>query len=122
MVPVLVLAATLGWTAPGDDGYVGTAAGYDLRMSLTPITDSTWDCAVPILDVPTPSMAGERDTCVVPDGSLYFAIKAVDEAGNWSELSNVVARDACAPEDYNCDGTSDISDLIGLIDYMFGGR
>ena len=119
MIPILILAATLQWTAPGDDGFAGTAAQYDIRVALEPITDSTWHCAVPIPNVPTPSKAGLIDTCSVPAGALYFAIVTVDEAGNRSEISNVVSQDACAPEDYNCDGSVDISDLMDLIDYMF---
>ena len=33
---------TLIWTSPGDDGYTGVAAAYDIRYSTTPIDDSNF--------------------------------------------------------------------------------
>ncbi|HZG77142.1 MAG TPA: DNRLRE domain-containing protein, partial [Paenibacillus sp.] len=35
----------LSWTAPGDDGAVGTAASYDIRYHTAPITVNNWNDA-----------------------------------------------------------------------------
>ncbi len=113
-------AASLTWTAPGDDGNVGTATEYDLRISDVPITEGNWDSCVQIEGEPVPSVAGTQESY-----EFYFAIKTVDEAGNWSLLSNVVVVpydcDNWDPMrgDFDCSGQLDISDLMMLIDYMF---
>ncbi len=88
-------SATLSWTAPGDDGNVGTASGYDLRYATSVITEGNWNSASQVIGEPVPSVAGSAETLVVddldPEQTYYFAIKAVDEANNWSALSNVYA-------------------------------
>jgi Tol biopolymer transport system component len=86
-------SATLHWTAPGDNGATGTAAGYDLRHSTEPITWQTWNSATAVLGVPLPSIAGTVESFTVTGlesgQTYYFALKAVDDAANWSELSNL---------------------------------
>ncbi len=88
---------TLSWTAPGDDGLVGTAAAYELRVSGSSINDANWGAATVVGGMPTPLPAGTRQGTVVrgltPGTTYYFAMKTVDEAGNWSGLSNVVRWD-----------------------------
>lgn len=88
-------AVTLTWTAPGDDGASGTAAAYDIRYATSAITSSNWSSAVPIANIPTPQPAGTRQSVDVNgldyQTIYYFAIKAVDESGNWSGLSNVTS-------------------------------
>lgn len=81
----------LQWTAPGDDGVVGTAAEYDLRYSNGPITAQNFLSATPVPSVPRPRAAGylEMAAASVPDGPLWFALRTRDEAGNWSAISNV---------------------------------
>ena len=44
----------LVWTAPGDDGAVGTATNYDLRMSTAPIDGSNFTSALQIGGMPAP--------------------------------------------------------------------
>jgi hypothetical protein len=84
----------LYWTAPGDDGTVGTAHHYEVRMSVAAITNSNWSAAPLIGGAPAPLPSGERQRMVVRglsrDSTYYFAVKTVDHAGNVSELSNVV--------------------------------
>ena len=81
------------WTAPGDDGSTGTAKVYDLRYSTQPITDTTWPRATLVSGEPTPAAAGTAQnkpvTGLAYDTTYYFAIKATDEKGNTSGLSNV---------------------------------
>jgi chitodextrinase len=83
---------TLTWTATGDDGHSGTAAQYDIRYSPAPISVTTWPSAEPCLNEPVPQPAGTAETYVMgglnPRSTYYFAMKAADEAGNWSALSN----------------------------------
>jgi triacylglycerol esterase/lipase EstA (alpha/beta hydrolase family) len=82
------------WTAPGDNGNVGTALSYDIRYSGQPITtDAVFNSATQIGAGGCPSPAGSSE-CVqmmgLPRGSgVYVAMKARDGAGNWSAMSNV---------------------------------
>ncbi len=94
----------LNWTAPGDDGNVGTAHSYEVRYSTTAISDSAsseekqawWSSAVPIKNPspPKPKAAGSSQNVAVNSlasgTTYYFAMKSSDEAGNISELSNIV--------------------------------
>lgn len=128
----LILAVLLTWIAPGDDGNVGTATEYDLRVSVDSITEDNWDIAGQVIGEPIPQVAGSAESCAVtglsPRTTYYFAIKGVDEAANWSELSNVVSVEVCPCDtsdvmrfDVDCSGIIDISDLMVIIEYMFGG-
>lgn len=101
LVPALARAqgagadsVTLAWTAPGDDNAIGRATTYDVRMSTSQITNANFDSATPVTGEPSPANAGTRQTMRVRNltrGTTYwFAIKTVDDAGNWSGISNVV--------------------------------
>ncbi|MFH1144937.1 MAG: fibronectin type III domain-containing protein [Candidatus Eisenbacteria bacterium] len=94
-------AIVLRWTAPGDDGANGTAASYDLRHAVAMISSTSWENAVMLDGVPVPQAAGGHEEYAVPDlrpdSSRFFALCAVDEAGNRAELSNVAALDRDPP-------------------------
>ncbi|MEM6531829.1 MAG: fibronectin type III domain-containing protein [Myxococcota bacterium] len=83
----------LSWVAPGDDGFLGTATEYDLRMSTAPITADTFSQATRIPSEP-PLPAGMIEVltapALAPETSYWFALVSVDNAGNRSPLSNVV--------------------------------
>ena len=89
---------TLRWNAPGDDGAAGTAAQYDVRyVAGTAITnDAAFAAATPVAGEPAPQVAGTVQTVTVSglgSGTTFsFAMKTMDEAGNWSALSNSVSR------------------------------
>ncbi|MES1164231.1 MAG: S8 family serine peptidase, partial [Verrucomicrobiota bacterium] len=94
---------TLGFTATGDDGAVGTAAAYELRYATSPIGPATWAAATPA-PAPAPRAPGTAEVITVaglaPTTLYYFAIKAVDDVDNRSLLSNVAVgstRDGTAP-------------------------
>jgi chitodextrinase len=86
-------SVTLHWTAPGDDSTTGTAALYDIRYSASAITPANWSSAIQVTGEPTPHAAGTAESMLItglqPATTYYFAIKAADEAGNWSGLSNI---------------------------------
>ena len=85
----------LSWTAPGDDGYDGTATQYDIRFYNFEITDSNWSQAIQLANPPQPQAAGTRQTWTIPSSAgltpgatYYFALRARDEMNNWSPVSN----------------------------------
>lgn len=86
----------LSWTAPGDDGSIGTAASYDVRGSTSPITAANFSSAGMVADTPpNPAVAGTNQSMTVtglsPGITYYFAIKTSDDAPNTSAISNVVS-------------------------------
>jgi len=86
---------TLTWTAPGDDGNNGTATEYDIRYATSGIDNETWEFAIQSSGEPAPGPAGSNETFVV-DGlaaatTYYFALKTIDNAGNWANLSNIAS-------------------------------
>ncbi len=93
-------AATLTWTAVGDDGDSGVAESYDLRYSTSNITPGNFSTATAVVGEGAPVPPGQVDTFTVTGlaagTAYYFAIKVSDEVGNWSGLSNV-ARGATEP-------------------------
>jgi beta propeller repeat protein len=95
-------SATLIFTAPGDDMGVGTATAYDLRYWTSPITEENWQDAVPVSSLPDPLAAGSSETITVngldAGTGYYFALKAMDESGLFSPLSNVASGTTTIPE------------------------
>jgi hypothetical protein len=90
-------SVNLAWTAPGDDGAIGTAKLYEMRMSTTPIDASNWDSAMPVTGLAAPQPGGTREVATVAGltrgVTYYFALRTQDDAGNWSQLSNTLVWD-----------------------------
>lgn len=90
-------SAFLAWTAPGDDTTTGTATEYDIRYhtSLPAKADTAawWESATQVVGEPTPQGSGSAESMEVtglsPATPYYFAIKALDEHFNPSELSDI---------------------------------
>ena len=84
---------TLNWIASGDDGNIGTATSYDIRYATSTITEDTWNFAMQATGEFEPKQAGSAETFIVtslqPGTTYYFAIKAADDNGLWSGLSNI---------------------------------
>ena len=93
--------ATLSFTAPGDNGYAGTAQYYDIRYSATPIAESNWKDAMPVDQDPNPLPAGSKVTATATGlkagTTYYFALKATDRALLSSGLSNVASTTTTIP-------------------------
>ena len=87
---------TLHWTAPGDDGLIGNATRYDLRYSTHLMTAPSFNAAKAATGLPTPKPPGGQETFTLnglaPDSTYFIAIKTLDNAGNWSVMSNVKIR------------------------------
>lgn len=93
---------TLSWTTPGDDGMIGQATAYDLRYSTELLTEANWDncpsaeCGL-IENEPVPGQPYFHQEFTFPlqvelGIDYYFAIKTVDDAGNWSGISNIAIK------------------------------
>ncbi|MEW5937025.1 MAG: S8 family serine peptidase, partial [Candidatus Thermoplasmatota archaeon] len=109
----------LNWTAPGEDGVgsMGACDQYYIKVNSTPITnDAEFNKSDHYEYDITPKSPGsvENHTILCPPGTTwYFAIKGVDEAGNYGSLGLTVLPVGAAA----CNDTtapSPISDLTVL--------
>ncbi len=87
-------AVVLAFSATGDDGRNGMAAGYDVRVSNMPITNENFTQATAVAAA-DPSIPGTAETVTVMGleaGTTYYAaLKVEDESGKISGISNVVS-------------------------------
>lgn len=127
VVVAINTSITLGWTAPGDDGQVGTATSYDLRYSASPIDENNWVTATRVGNVPTPGAPGAGQSCQVlglsPDRSYHFALRTSDESGNVSELSPPFQAATTRPRVWRirADGSGDEPTIQAGINTAFWG-
>jgi Subtilase family len=91
------LGARVLFTAPGDDGAMGTPARWDVRIDTEPLTEGSWDTAPRAWDIPLPAEGGAAVTVPLsrlsggtmePSTTYHVGVCAVDEAGNMGPLSN----------------------------------
>src|SRR5690606_27749012 len=83
----------LSFTAPGDDANRGQALRYDVRLTTDTLTDATWNDAAQHRQFDLPLVAGTIERRHLPhphDGPLNLGIRAFDNRGNGSALSNVI--------------------------------
>jgi len=103
--------AVLTWNSPGDNGNVGNATAFDLRYSSSPIDEGSFGSATPI-PTGSPGSPGTLNCAELsglsPCSGYWFAIKTVDDAGNWSNLSNVPSgQEHCSGFELACGGPQD---------------
>ena len=83
----------LSWSAPGDNGTLGTASHYLIAYATDSITSENIGEAEFCLSPPDPLPAGSGQNhtlCDLEPGQIYYvAIQSYDEALNGSEISNV---------------------------------
>jgi len=111
----------LRWTATGDDGGIGTATRYDLRIATFPIDATNFGTATRVSPAPLPKTAGSAEQAtiraLVPLTTYYAAVKAVDEYGNPGPISNVIEARTTAPPVASVSPASfDATRLTGLTD------
>jgi hypothetical protein len=79
----------LSWVAPADSG--AAVAGYDIRYSLSPITDANFGAATQVASggaAQVPGSAEARDISnLYIQTQYYFAVAALDGAGNRSLIA-----------------------------------
>jgi len=84
------------WSATGDDAGYGEAATYEVRHADAPLDAASWDAATvgppPVFDQElelwTCQLVGLGDS-----QTAHVAVRAADDAGNWSDLSNGVVSE-----------------------------
>jgi hypothetical protein len=100
----LEMAAILAWTETGDDGLVGKASYYNIRISTNPNFNwlDDWNNLDDLHSSKSGYWIGEvkresRDVEEVAVGfpiinaTHYIAVKVADEYWNWSKLSNITS-------------------------------
>ncbi len=85
----------LTWTATGDDGQIGRATAYDVRMRIADhFYETDWDSAEEVPGAPQPGEPGSTEHLDVgglaPGVSFAFALRVMDRAGHVSAMSNPV--------------------------------
>lgn len=81
-------AASLAWTAPGDDGLAGTALAYRLALVGADGTERPY----PLHGTPLPAAGGQRQRlwlAGLAPGRHRVSLRAVDEAGNAGAAATV---------------------------------
>lgn len=105
----------LNWTATGDDSLTGTATGYDVRYSTSPITSANWNAATQVTGEPAPAVPGTDQNLTVNgltrQTTYFFAMKVTDEAGTPSALSNVPT--ATTPDQTSPSAITDL--VVGFV-------
>ncbi len=82
----------LTWTSTGDDGLMGTNDYYLIKYSTELVTAANFLTSTSWALPPEPQISGTPQSLTIngllPDTRYYFAIKSVDDALNFSEISN----------------------------------
>jgi len=108
----------LKWTSPGNKSVGNKANKYDIRYFKDYINNSNWDFATRVSNPPTPFSAGTSQNYNLDDlnsnTSYFVALKASDDAGNWSDISNVISATTV---DTTEESTWNITDVDGGISF-----
>lgn len=99
--------AAVSWTSPGDDGNTGTACRYELRKSISQITEMNFAGAT-LIPTSAPYTAGNEE-CVEISGNVkcqtyYYGLKTFDDSGNASALSTIALTQRCNGGEVMCLG------------------
>ncbi|MBU1166912.1 hypothetical protein KKC60_00695 [Patescibacteria group bacterium] len=84
----------LSFTVPGDEYFAGQVERLEIRYSEKPLDEDNFDKATQYQDLPTPKKATTKQNWQLQglEGGIQYhiAMRAFDEAGNPSNVSNVV--------------------------------
>lgn len=87
----------LAWQASGDDGHQGQSTAYEIRYARDPLTEANWETARQVQG-PTPGASGQTDRAQVSRltpfaqaTNYYVGVRAVDNVGNRSEITQIQA-------------------------------
>ncbi|MDD3269549.1 MAG: fibronectin type III domain-containing protein, partial [Syntrophomonadaceae bacterium] len=88
------ISVELKWNATGDDGVEGLASAYQLAYATQSFGVEEWDQHVKTIDLPLPLAAGTSQSILVTglnrSTTYYFAVRVIDNAENYSPLSNLL--------------------------------
>jgi len=89
-------AIKLLWTCTGDDGNSYASTRNEIRYSSSPISSAEdFESATPVEGIPEPAYSGTVQSVLIrnltPQTTYYFAMKAFDDVGNVSLLSNTAS-------------------------------
>jgi hypothetical protein len=87
-------SAVLSFVAPGSDGTIGRAAGYDIRyLADTEMTADNFDSGKPIAATVVPTAAGSTQTVeldgLLPLTDYWVGVRAYDDCRNMSDVAIV---------------------------------
>ena len=89
-------SALLQWRNTGDDGLIGKATTLTFAYAESAITIENWDSAT-LIEGPIPEDTGSLQEFTIsqlqPNTEYYFAMRAMDNSGQYSTLSNVVSSE-----------------------------
>ncbi len=114
------------WTATGDDGDYGEAAGYEVRHAEDPLDDGTWADATagpaPVFDENLGLWTCQLSD-LDPDATVHTAVRARDQAENWSDLSNGIASEPPTGTVWHVrvDGTGTVPTIAAAIEQASEG-
>jgi hypothetical protein len=86
---------TLRFTAPGDDGLLGSVSGYDVRYRTDPMTPQNFDdpttskALATYVPVPAGTPQTIQITGLLPDTMYWVGVRAYDDCRNNSEVAIV---------------------------------
>ena len=89
-------AVYLTWNATGNDCSTGNATSYEIRVSTSSFTEANWQTQSTQYETGSSAGNGSQNAaCFTVDPcattTYYFAVFVIDEAGNRSPMSAVVA-------------------------------
>jgi len=106
--------AWITWTAPGDDGVVGRADRYLLRLATGTVGSVAFESMTPV-PAPEPSVAGTQERVRIggldPEQGYWVALRAMDDHGNGSPTIATLAFTTQPPPRAQLDVTTIAADL-----------
>lgn len=101
----------LQWRAGGDDGCLGRAAAYEVRLSTQPLSQDNFDQA-PAFSAPPPAASGSLEQLEIPLvpsphlRTLHVGLRAVDNAGQRGPIEQLAVQVPAARVAFSDDGES----------------